>query len=397
MSKTISQRLEEYDFLRVAQELDFYSHEGANTVLISLPASTSLFGSFISVSVTINEVNLPSTQDGFAKVLEAWLDWPPAHRSEHLGRQAISLTKIEAAINGVLIETKLSQSENSTEIFVLLSSAQKIKELKITFSTPSCYFLLPGRAPFERSMLNINLALVLGSKYTLLYLEHPEDISLRARVDNADYHSLAYASESGGIRKISFFRYPIVNIRYFWGSNETRRLTAPALPLYVAGISLIAAAFTLALVNSNLSDLASAVLALALLPPAVQLFSQQRLFFPSTDITRYSFTDWMSLISLGIYLPLIILTGWALAFMPTIRGGLETVNFLVGSFLLICGGIYLFLLNGGVFQNYTCDKCERRIFWRKNTYLHIPTRRTLCKNCWNSQLTLDATNQDKTS
>jgi len=390
----LSQRLEEYDFLRVAQELDTYSNANANEISLILPPTTSLFGSFITVEVIVDEKKLPKNSgNNFVKILDAWLDWPPTLSSEHFGQRAISITRLSARIEDESLEVKINQNKNKTSISCKIPK-KILGDLKISISSPSCYLLLPGRPPFERSLLNINVDLVIGAHFSLMYLEHPVDISLRARVDNAEYHSLAYAAEQGGIRKISFFKSNEIRIRYFWGTNDTKKLTAPALPLYTGGVSLIAAAFTLALINSNLSDLASTVLAFALLPPALQLLSRQRFFFPSTDINRYSITDWLSLLSLFIYLPLIMLTGLSLILIPSLRSTLGAIDFSVGMFLFLVGGIYIFLLDGGVFQHYACDKCEKRIYWRKNTYLHIPTRRTLCPQCWQSQNILDKAGKD---
>jgi len=392
----LSQRLEEYDFLRVAQELDSYSSANANEISVILPPTTSLFGSFITVEVKIDGNKLPKSKNSsgnYIKIMDAWLDWPPTLSSEHFGQRAISVTKLNAFAENDPLETRIAQNQNKTSISCRMPK-KNLGDIKVRFSTPSCYLLLPGRSPFERSLLNINITLFVGANCTLMYLEHPVDISLRSRVDNAEYHSLAYAAEQGGIRKISFFKSNDVHVRYFWGANDTKKLTAPALPLYTGGISLIAAAFTLALLNSNLSDLASAVLAFALLPPALQLLSRQKFFFPSTDISRYSIADWLSLLSLMIYLPLIILTSLSLVLIPVLRTTLVIVDLYTGIFLFLAGGVYIFLLDGGVFQHYSCDKCEKRIYWRKNTYLHIPTRRTLCLQCWQSQNALDKAGKD---
>jgi hypothetical protein len=392
----LSQRLEEYDFLRVAQEIDSYSSANANEISVMLSPTASLFGSFITVEVKIAGNKLPkprSISDTFIKIVNVWLDWPPTSTSEHFGQRAISVTKLDALAENDPLETRITQNQSKTSISCKIPN-KSLRDLRIRFATPSCYLLLPGRSPFERSLLNININLSVGSNYTIMYLEHPVDISLRSRVDNAEYHSLAYASEQGGIRKISFFKSNEVHVRYFWGANDTKKLTAPALPLYTGGASLIAAAFTLALVNSNLSDLASAVLAFALLPPALQLFSRQKIFFPSTDISRFSITDWFSLFSLMIYLPLIVLTSLSFVILPALRTTLEVVNLCTGLFLLLAGGMYIFLLDGGVFQHYSCDKCEKRIYWRKNTFLHLPTRRTLCRQCWQSQIAVDKAGKD---
>ena len=390
----IPQRLEEYDFLRVAQELDIYSREHANEISLMLPPTTALFGSFITVEIKIDGSKLPKNGgEDFVKILDIWLDWPPALSSEHFGQRAISITRLNAFGEKDSFETKISQDENKTSISCKIP--QKIPGgLRVSLSTPSCYLLLPGQSPFDRSLLDININLSVGARYSLVYLEHPTDISLRARVDNAEYHSLAYAAEKGGIRKISFFKSNEIHVRYFWGTNDIKKLTAPALPLYTGGVSLIAAAFTLALLNSNLSDLAATILAFALLPPALQLLSRQKLFFPSTDISKFSAADWLSLVSLVIYLPLITMTGLYLIFVTSIRSTLEVINFTLGIVLFLLGGLYILLLDGGVFQHYACDKCEKRIYWRKNTFLHIPTRRTLCLQCWQSQIALDKAEKD---
>lgn len=394
----LSHRLEEYDFLRVAQELDTYSNANANEVSVLLPSTASLFGSFIRVEVKINGDKLPlkAGSANFIQVMEVWLDWPPMSPSERFDQRAISITNVSAVTESDNLDVRISQNQNKTLIGCKVPR-KKSRYIKISFASPSCYLLLPGRSPFERSLLNININLLLGSQYTLMYLQHPVDISLRARVDNAEYHSLAYAAEQGGIRKISFFKSNEIHVRYFWGTNDTKKLAAPALPLYTGGTSLVAAAFTLALINSNLSDLASAVLAFALLPPALQLLSRQRFFFPSTDISRYSIADWLSLLSLTIYLPLIILTSLSLVLFPALRLTLEALDLYTGIILFLTGGMYIFLLDGGVFQHYSCDKCEKRIIWRKNAYLHIPTRRTLCRQCWQSQIAADKAGKDSRS
>ncbi len=57
--------------------------------------------------------------------------------------------------------------------------------------------------------------------------------------------------------------------------------------------------------------------------------------------------------------------------------------------------IFYTLFSQGTFQNYLCDQCEKWLPFRKHAKLHIPTRRTLCKSCWNSTRTAEVV--EKTS
>ncbi len=394
----LSERLEEYDFLRVARELNEYSQAGANRVHLTLPSTASLFGSFVSIRVEFQpDALIQSAQGDRRELLEAWIDWPPSRSGTHRKRRGISVTRTHVTIGDSIVTGIEIQTLEDRTTFILPTGFPKTlsEPLVVEFSTPSVYFLLPGREPFSRSLLNLNLNLLAGADKTILYLDHPSVISLRARVDNSEYHSLAYAAEANAIRKITFFSGSSIRIRYFWGLNDAGRLMAPSVPLYASGVSLVAAAFTLALVEARLSDLASAVLAFALLPPFFQLLSQRRLMFPSADISRFSVDGWTALIALGLYVPLIALTGLSLAFFPDLRLVLRGANLALGVIFILSTVVYVLLVQNGFFQHYACDVCERRIWWRRGAHLHVSTRRTLCETCWRSQLTAEAADKSE--
>lgn len=388
-------KLEEYDFLRVSKLLSDYQQHAANRVSVRIPMVASLFGSFVSVRVDID------AQKGLQRalqptaLLEAWIEWMPAGQDE---RRVISVTEARAYADDKLLRSmRVTFSSGSAQFFLEdpadWALAQTADRFIIEFVSPSIYFLLPERQPFTRSMLNLQLDISCGTGRTIFYLDYPVDMSLRCRNDNSEYHSLAYATDSNLVRKISFIPNRTIRQRLFWGTNDINKLMGPVTPLYAFGISLLTASFTLLLLEAGLQELGATVFALSLLPPYFQLISGKRIMFPSADIRRFSYDDWLLLLSLVIYLPLMVLTALGLI-LPTIDKRTMTIldgglGFVFIIFLLL----YILLLGEGVFQHYACDTSEERIWLRRFAKLDLDTRRTLCNKCWARHLASKAVDQ----
>lgn len=240
---------------------------------------------------------------------------------------------------------------------------------------------MPERRPFARSLLNFKLEFKRGPRRVICDLEHPSDLSLRTRVDNSNYHSLAYSEELAVLRKLTFFESRLIEIKWYWGTSNPDKLLRPALPLGSAAVSAFALALSLLLNRIGLEEFAATVFALALLPPAFGIFSQRLLFFPSADIRRMSYTDMALYISLLVYV-IVFAFGITSLFYPSLLQYGVRVSLILGAITLALALFYFLFVSMGTLQKYTCDQCERWIYLRSSAKLHVPTRKTLCNRCW---------------
>ena len=377
----VGRRLERYDHLRVT---DLFLQYGTqiHRVYISLPSVPALFGAFVDVRAEIvptPPAAQPSATPGPVEVLSISIE--ELARDNVPCQRGVSVIGLKATQGSRGISATTAMSDMSTKVLCPPEVLDCADCLVVEFSTPCIYSSLPEREPFARSLLSFNLDLWPKLR-TVLFVGYPAGVSLRGRIDDALYQSLALATSDGTVQKISFFEQPPLDVKWFFGTNVTQRLFSPIAPLFEVSVSLLAEGFTLALVKAGLNELASAVFALGLLPPFIKIFSRREFFAFSSDIRRLSWADISILVSYLIYVPLTVLTcdfllsGWSAALeMRKIDFGCALAS------LLACL-LYYVAVQCGVLQRYVCDRCGRGILWRLQAKLDVQSRRTMCASCW---------------
>lgn len=382
--KIAIQKLEDYDTLRVSAKLKEYGLDVANRVYAVLPDHISSFGAFIDLRVEIDSFR-PTHPDEVGKLISISIDWPPS-QAPVMTRHPINVTSFSVTKGDVPIQSAALVVHDAD-----LSITAHLEELSATpgklticVSTPSLYFLLPGQEPFRRHLFNLNLTIYNGTDKTLLYLDHSAKVSLRCRKDNSEYQSLAYSVRSDQIRKITFFSANEIHVRHYFGLNQRPEFMRVVNPLYAAGISLLAGSITFALIQANFTDIAASAFALLILPPFLQVLSQRSLFYPSSDIMRLSVSTIVLFLVGTIYLPLLVATIAILVAFSQYRLIAQRTDLGAGLLLVGLATTYAFLLEQGLFQHYACDRCERRLWWRKRAKLDLDSRQTLCNECWKS-------------
>jgi hypothetical protein len=381
-----------------------YQRCEANDMVVHVPADTEGFTAFTSFDITLNRLDPDYSP---VDLLECWIDWPPTEQPADWGvrRRSISeahqkkLPMIIQEIVGSPDDVEVDLDTDKTKAIV---RATKISSstLRVKFKAPNVFFKLPGRPPFAQKRLTVNIRVLSGAASSVLRLEYPKSIAMRARYDNAEYQSLVLGIDENYFRKTTFFPQRDVHIRYTFGTADGAELSAPGFPPLRAGLALLGFGFTLLLVWTGLFDLAAAAFALSLFPSFVEVFRMRSLFSHSAAIADEVSWERISAVSFGA------IHAFALVAVACILLLVSSDKYCVLGFVLgVLGGLlvlaawalYFLPVILGTYQKYWCDTCERRTWIRKwlpmglgekfyerglTTTLHHGTRHSLCVCCY---------------
>ena len=374
------QALENYDAIRVTDLLSTYAAGPRALVRITLPSEAFFYGSFVEVRFTLSPLSRASACSGATvKLAECAADW-----SEIGGAPCtpVNVTSAEAWVGTVAARVLIRTTPGSTGIWLVLPESYVDSDpVVVRLVTPSVYRLLAERVPFRRTLLSLRAWFPENIVCGQVFLSHPKTLSLRCRRDNSEYHSLAYGAENGHVTKITFFPSSCVEMRYYFGSNETRVLMAPAVPIYATAMTTIAMGLAALLARGGQGDIASAAFALALVAPFFRVWTGRLILFPSADIHRSDLTLVALIISVTAYCFTLSLTVASFLIWRA-AAAVATVDFLAGLAFLAAALGYTVLVRGGVLQHYACDRCGERIRLRRLAFLHRPSRRTVCRRCY---------------
>lgn len=375
-------RLEEYDALKVSRLLARYHADGTCTMTVGLPKQAIAFGAFVKIEVLIPARLLRDPAAGTDELLSIAVAWPPSD-SMSRERRSINVTQLSVTCGDQPISSAMFEIRPQATVVVVdpVELSRAPGDLVVTVVSPSLFFLEPGVFPFQRYILNLDVQIGMGAEKVIVYLDHGADISLRCRMDNSVYHSLAYGALSGGVRKIGFFERNTVLMRYRYGTSDRTAFQDLARPALMAALGALAGALTLMLLRRGQVELAAVAFALLLGPPFLQVFRGRGALYSSSDIVRSGASQRIGLVAASVYIPLfvidlIVLTkGWH---------GLAWIYLnMVGMVIFVLAGVaLLFLVNHQVIPRYFCDNCAKWIKWDKHSSLHLESRRTLCRECW---------------
>lgn len=387
-----------------------YERDEANDILVHIPADTEGFTAFTTFDITLKKL---STSDTPVGLLECWIDWPPteqpagwgvnpreAPEGEHPNKLPMILRDIDGQDNVEVVMDK--NKEKAT----LRATGISFSTLRIKFKVPNVFYNLPGRPPYVRKRLTVNLRVLNGAASSVLQLEYPKSIAMRARADNADYQSLVLSVEDDYFRKATFFPQREIHIRYTFGTTNGTELAAPGFPPLRAGLILLGFGVTLLLIKAvdptddkGLFEIAAVVFGLTFIPSFVDIF-RMRLLSHSAAVADPVSWDRLSTYVFGfIHLAALFLVAWQLlTAQPKELVVTGNVLCLGGGLLILVAWIFFFIPLGlGTFHQYMCDRCERRTWIRKwlpmglgaylydrrlTTKLHHATRHSLCARCY---------------
>lgn len=246
--------LQVFDATRTRNLLRSYSLPGTATVYLRVADGPSTYS-------TLTRLKLACQQKEFSVRLYYPLR---IDRGEVLEKSPVTFSLIECGADETT-EIAVSDLEGVTTIQVVAPNAQPTHPAEISLDLDSCFL----KQPFSGFADHWNLGLIIeitGSERILLCLDHPEQLALRARIDNSEYHSLAQAVGPGYIRKLGFFPGPRMVVSYKYGVADTGPFLRLARLPFAASVGCFSAALTIAFVNSGHGDLAATTLAFALVP-----------------------------------------------------------------------------------------------------------------------------------
>ena len=388
-----------------------YQRDEANDILVHIPVDTEGFTAFASFDITLKKLSISNTP---VDLLECWIDWPPTEQPAEWGinpREALEgdhPNKLPMIIRDIVgpegVEVDLDTDKEKVTVRAKSICAST---LQIKFKVPNVFFNLPGRPPFVQKRLTVNLKVLNGAASSVLQLEYPKSIAMRARADNAEYQSLVLSIDDNYFRKATFFPQKEIHIRYTFGTTDGVALAAPGFPPLRAGLALLGFGFTLLLIHVGLTsrdeglfDLAAVAFALSLIPSFIEMFRIRSLFSHSAAVAdTVSWERRSAMFSGAVHLYALILVVSTLLLLPSQVFWVPGILFgLVGGTLVLGAWILYFLpLFLGTYHKYWCDRCERRTWIRRqfperieailhhihlNTKLHHDTRHSLCARCY---------------
>lgn len=395
-----------------------YERDEANDILVHIPADTEGFTAFTTLDITLKKL---STSDTPVDLLECWIDWPPTEQPAGWGvnpREALEgkhpekLPMILRDIDG----------QDNVEVFMdpdkekatLRATTIRSSTLRVKFKVPNVFYNLPGRPPYVRKRLTVNLRVLNGAASSVLQLEYPKSIAMRARADNAEYQSLVFSVDDDYFRKTTFFPQREIHIRYTFGTTNGTELSAPGFPPLRAGLILLGFGITLLLVDAvrptgdeGLFEIAAVIFGLTFIPSFVEIFRMRLLSHSAAVADKVSWDRLSTYIFSGVHFGALCFVALTLLLVDLPEKRPEHIPALVGRGLgfFLVGGLlvfgawilYFIPLGLGTFHKYMCDRCERRTWIRKwlpmglgaylydrrlTTKLHHATRHSLCARCY---------------
>lgn len=367
--EALASPLQVFDAKRTRDLLRAYSLPGTAAVRLRVADGPSTYS-------TLTRMTLRCQQKEFSIRLYYPLRLDHGEVVEH---SPVTFTTIECGADEAT-EIAVSELEGVTTVQVLAPESTPTNPAEISIDLDSCFLKQP-RSGFADHW---NLGLVLeisGVERILVYLDHPEHLALRARMDNSEYHSLAQAVGPSYIRKLGFFPGPRMVMSYKYGLADQGPFVRLARLPFAASIGCFSAGLTIAFVNSGHGDLAATTLAFALVPPLAQVVSQGRSQYRSADIHDRAAAAGIVLAPSAIYIPVIVLTIVSITDWPSVRALAQACAYFSSALLALHGAAVLGLVKQQVIPEHFCDACGARIVWRRRQFLEVKSRRTLCKAC----------------
>jgi|SRR5215204_146147 len=442
-SKNREQLLEEFrDQERVIRSAAAYQRDKSNEIYVQVNKDTDGFQALTSFVITLNKLPAPQRN---TDLLECWIDWSPTDPVEWAPSPRKSgVRKYASKLIDLIIRQRQESQEvkhphelpmiirdmdvvtpQGVEVRAILSKdntkvrvqANKVPSstMKIAFKVPNVFFRLPGREPFVQARLTFNMKVLDDcAASSVLLLDHPKSLGLRARLDSSEYQSLVLSTGDDYYRRATFFPQKDIHVRYTFGTADGTKLVAPGFPPVRASLALLGLGFALLLIQAGYAKLAAVTFGASLIPLVMETFHAKGLVYRSATVgekvswERRS-TFWFSLIHVAalITIALILLRDLDLEShvpffrfiaLTTLPFGTTGFGFIkVGVILLLLALCYFRLVRSGTWQRYLCDRCEKRFWIRRWHYkvvghvahfldlgprLHVDSNLALCKQCY---------------
>lgn len=280
-------------------------------------------------------------------------------------------------------EIRVYQRERRGRLRLILDGRQlrNAKSVRVSLTTPSVFNLAVGDGAFRTWRLGLDCKIPLASKVVTV-VEHSPELSLRCRIDNSEYHSLAQSADADLVRKVGFYPRSTVSLKYLFGNHASSSFRAVAFPAFAASLGLLSGGYTLALIAAGHGDLAAVSMALALTPPVLQAIKPEKGFYRSADIHGRGPAFWVYSFSVLAYLVGGLMTLAAVTDFPRLRTAAQTLSYSLGGAAGLMGIGIVAAVQQQVIPPHFCDVCAKRIFWRRRSRLHLATRRTVCRPCF---------------
>lgn len=373
-----STSVQTFDSVRVHDLLRSYADTNAAKMLVRVLEGPLTYVGSVAISI-----DLPLQQSSISRrTVAAVLSVP------------LPLSSLETTAHGPLVVESLSAVSDTRKVRIHHEELQgrlrlildgrdlrRAKSVRIDMTTSSVLNLAGGDGPFRTWRLGVDCEIPMATR-VIVTLEHSPELSLRCRIDNSEYHSLAQSAGTGFVRKIGFYRNSAVSLKYLFGAHASSSFRAVAFPAFAASLGLLAGGYTLALLAAGHEDLAAVSLALAATPPVLQAIKPSGEFYRSADIHVRGPSFWLYSVSVMAYLIGVILVLAAITSAPDLSPTVQALSYILGATTGTLGLCIIAATQQQVIPPHYCDMCTRRIIWRRKSRLHLATRRTVCRPCF---------------
>ncbi|GAA3499951.1 hypothetical protein GCM10019016_070560 [Streptomyces prasinosporus] len=280
-------------------------------------------------------------------------------------------------------EVRIARRESRGRLRLVLDGRdlQDSESVRISLTTSSVLHLAAGDDAFRVWRLGLHCT-VPSADRVITELAHSPELSLRCRVDNSEYHSLAQSADADLIRKMGFHPGPTVSLKYLLGIHAASNFRALALPAFATSLGLLSGGYTLALLSAGHGDLAAVSLALTLTPPVLQAIKPGASFYRSADIHGRGAVFWISSFSVLAYLAGVLMMLVSVAYVPHTAADIQIAVYALGGASGLAGVAIVTAVHQQIIPPHFCDMCAKRIVWRRRSRLHLASRRTVCRACF---------------
>jgi hypothetical protein len=367
-----------FDSVRVHDLLRSYADTNATKMLVRILEGPLTYVGSVAISIDIPIRQSSVSRRTVAAVLSVPLPLPSLETTSHGPLVVENLS----AVSGTR-EVRIHQQESQGRLRLILDGRdlRRSKSVRIDMTTSSILNLAGGDGPFRTWRLGIECEIPLATRI-IATLEHSPELSLRCRIDNSEYHSLAQSAGVSFVRKVGFYANSNVSLKYLFGAHASSSFRAVAFPTFAASLGLLAGGYTLALLAAGHGDLAAVSLALTATPPVLQAIKPTGGFYRSADIHVRGPSFWIYSVSVTTYLAGVFFVLVAITDRPDLSRTVEAVSYALGAAIGVLGLCIVAATQQQMIPPHYCDTCARRIVWRRKSRLHLTTRRTVCRPCF---------------
>jgi hypothetical protein len=379
----------------VAEKLSVNQIDKASEAILRVREGSLEFATATDITFVIKDVGsqIAHRLQERVDILDLWVDFliQPNGKYEpedrEFKRAPVTIMNLVGP-EGARIESRTEKGSTRISIVQAVQPSWG-QDLEISFTANNIYRSGGDRYPFDRQVLNVNVAVLMNDSPLLLHIETPQDISLRGRNDgkqntgDAYYYSVALSVSPNYLRNTAFFAEPFASLRYYYGRTDASALATPGIHLFNAGLALLTGGFALDLLFSDLQFLGAVTFGLSVATSFIEAARTRRLFFPSSTLGAISWLTICATLCGAFHLASLIAIAWTLGWQESWRYVVAFISMGVGFILLTFALWYFAFLQTGTFHGYTCDRCQRWILNRRRASrdFRFDFRLALCGAC----------------